>query len=98
MWSMLAAVSLNEWPSGAMSRSWKHQNGTVSFSKNSNAAAIFGLGHLDRVAGPQPRTIERAVTEHIGAVPVEAVPVAGGESQMITHRATGDRPDRRRTI
>ena len=41
MWSTCCTVSLKLEPSGAMSRSWKHQNGVVSFSKNSNAAAIF---------------------------------------------------------
>ena len=41
MWSRLAADSANEAPSGAMSWSWKHQKGAVSFSKNSKAAAIF---------------------------------------------------------
>ena len=41
MWSRLLTDSAKVAPSGAMSWSWKHQNGTVSFSKNSKAAAIF---------------------------------------------------------
>ncbi len=41
MWSRFFADSANDAPSGAMSQSWKHQNGTVSFDMNSNAAAIF---------------------------------------------------------
>ena len=41
MWSRLRADSSNVEPSGAMSQSWKHQKGTVSFDMNSNAAAIF---------------------------------------------------------
>ena len=41
MAARLALSSANDEPSGAMSWSWKQKNGTPSFSKNSNAAAIL---------------------------------------------------------
>jgi hypothetical protein len=40
IWSRLRFVSARVAPSGAMSRSWKHQKGDSILTKNSKAASI----------------------------------------------------------
>ncbi len=47
----------------------------------------FGELHDLAGVGPggEPRTIERAIAEHVRARPTEAVPVADGEAQMLLH-------------
>ena len=83
-------------PAGAMSVSWNEKNGAPSFSKNSNAAAIFNRAASigsSAAAAPDavariPRPVERAGAEDVGAVPGEAVPVAHAEPEMLGHRSS----------
>ena len=56
---------------------------------------LLGERSLHRVdAGGQPRAVERAGAEDVAPGPVEAVPVAHGDAQMLGHRLAGDHPVR----
>ena len=54
---------------------------------------LLGPGRLHRVgARRQPRPVEGAGAEDVEPVPVEAVPVADGEAEMVFHAAAGHHP------
>ena len=48
----------------------------------------FTLRQLNGLARLLPWTVKRAHAEHIGTVPAEGVPVAGGKAQVIFHALT----------
>ena len=75
--------------SGERSMSWKHQYGTPSLLKNSNAASTLASAVAMRRAG-FPGEAARARTEGIVAGVAEGVPVAHRKTQVLGHGLAAD--------
>ena len=64
-----------------------------SFSKNSNATAIFVAGRVHRVGvRGEPRPVERPDAEHVHAGPRERVPEADAGPEVVLHPLAEDQP------
>ena len=60
---------------------------------NSKAASSFGARRVHRVeAGCEPRPVERPDAEHVRARPVERVPEADADPEVVLHALAEHQP------
>ena len=98
MRSRLRLVSAKLRPSGAMSRSWKHQNGTPELGEELEGRAQRLLGVLHRAAGLVPTVAPKPSGPNMSApLPFSVCQKRDGEAQVLGHRSCRARPASRRT-
>ena len=82
-------------PSGAMSRSWKQKYGTPSLVEElEGRVELRARGDHRRQPRVEPGPVERPDAEHVGARPVERVPQADGDPEVVLHALAEDEPVR----